>query len=93
MADGDLSITAMSRESALDTAQTRCGLSGGTGIALLGSLAGMNATVAVFERVPSDVAQKLDGDLDDGNAITGVIRDSSAYATGTIVHCFGMPVF
>ncbi len=86
-------VWVMSREAALDTAVTQCNQASGTGVALLGAADKMRPTVAVFERVPSDVAQKIDSEFDDGNATTGTIRGSVAYAPGSTILCFGMPVY
>lgn len=85
-------VWVMSRESSLDTAVTQCSQTSGTGISLSGAATQMKPIVAVFEHVPSDVAQKLDSEFDDGSASTGMIRSSAAYAPGSTVTCFGMPV-
>lgn len=86
-------VWVMSRESALNTSVTRCRDAAGTAIALLGAVTLMKPTIAVFERVPSDVARKIDTEFDDGNATTGTIRGSVAYAPGLTIACFGMPVY
>lgn len=83
----------MSRESSLNTAVTQCDQASGAGVALLGTQHSMKPTVAVFERVPSDVAQKIDTEFDDGNATTGTIRGSVVYSPGSTIACFGMPVY
>lgn len=48
--------------------------------------------VIVFSRLPADVAREIDGKFDDGNALTGAIRASSAYVSGTTIACFSMPL-
>ncbi len=86
-------VWVMSRETSLNTAVTQCNRASGTGVALLGTTIEMRPTVAVFERVPSDVAQKIDAEFDDGIATTGTIRGSVVYAPGSTIACFGMPVY
>lgn len=86
-------VWVMSRESALAATTTQCNMSSGTGIRLLGGAEPMKSTIAVFERVPSEIAQKLDSEFDDGAARTGAIRGSADYANGTTISCFGMSLY
>lgn len=86
-------VWVMSRESAFSATTTACNRAAGTGTVLLGSPAEMKSTIGVFERVPSEVAQKLDSEFDDGNASLKAIRGSAAYANGTTIACFGLPVY